>query len=100
MDLVTVLASKSEARRLAMAEHPSWSVVPSVIGLLSCSVPTQIKANLMLFLAAIAKTSDISTLCGRLWRPLVSLEAKDPVWLVNWRRLRPDRKSFHSPKHS
>ena len=42
-----------------MAEHPGWSVVPSVIGLLSCSVPTQIKAKLMLFLAAIAKTSDI-----------------------------------------
>jgi len=59
MDLVTVLASRSEQARLAMAEHPGWSVVPSVIGLLSCSVPTQIKAKLMLFLAAIAKTSDI-----------------------------------------
>ena len=59
LDLVTVLAGRCDQARLAMAEHPGWSVVPSVIGLLSCAVPTQIKAKLMLFLAAIAKTTDI-----------------------------------------
>ena len=59
LDLVTVLAERSEQARLAMAEHPGWSVVPSVLGLLSCSVPSQIKAKLMLFLSALAKTHDI-----------------------------------------
>ena len=59
LDLVTVLAERSEQARLAMAEHPGWSVVPSVLGLLSCSVPSQIKAKLMLFLSALAKTNDI-----------------------------------------
>ena len=69
MDLVTVLADRCDQARLAMAEHPGWSVVPSVIGLLSCSVPTQIKAKLMMFLAAIAKTSDI---VHPLWQALES----------------------------
>ena len=59
LDLVTVLAERSEQARLAMAENPGWSVVPSVLGLLSCSVPSQIKAKLMLFLSALAKTHDI-----------------------------------------
>ena len=69
MDLVTVLAARCDQARLAMAEHPGWSVVPSVIGLLSCAVPTQIKAKLMMFLAAIAKTSDI---VHPLWQALES----------------------------
>ena len=38
-----------------MAEHPGWSVVPTVLGLLSCAVPTIIKAKLVDFLAALAK---------------------------------------------
>ena len=69
LDLVTVLASRCDQARLAMAEHPGWSVVPSIIGLLSCAVPTQIKAKLMMFLAAIAKTSDI---VHPLWQALES----------------------------
>ena len=42
-----------------MAEHPGWSLVPSLLGLLSCAVPTQIKAKLLQLLAAIARTPDI-----------------------------------------
>jgi len=59
LDLVTVLASRSDQARVAMAEHPGWSVVPTVLGLLGCSVPTQVKAKLVGFLAALAKTADI-----------------------------------------
>jgi len=59
LDLVTVLANRSEQARIAMAEHPGWSVVPTVLGLLGCSVPTQVKAKLVGFLAALAKTADI-----------------------------------------
>ena len=59
LDLVTVLASRSDQARVAMAEHPGWSVVPTVLGLLGCSVPTQVKAKLVEFLVALAKTADI-----------------------------------------
>ena len=60
MDLVTVLEARCDQARLAMAEHPGWWLVPSLLGLLSCAVPTQIKAKLLqLLLAAIARTSDI-----------------------------------------
>lgn len=59
MDLVTVLAARCDQARLAMAEHPGWSLVPSLLGLLSCAVPTQIKAKLLQLLAAIARTPDI-----------------------------------------
>ena len=56
LDLVTVLAARCDQARLAMAEHPGWSLVPSLLGLLSCAVPTQIKAKLLQLLAAIART--------------------------------------------
>ena len=39
--------------------HPGWSVVPTVLGLLGCSVPTSIKARLVRLLAALAKSADI-----------------------------------------
>ena len=56
LDLVTVLAARCDQARLAMAEHPGWSLVPSLLGLLSCAVPTQIKVKLLQLLAAIART--------------------------------------------
>ena len=59
MDLVTVLEARCDQARLAMAEHPGWWLVLSLLGLLSCAVPTQIKAKLLQLLAAIARTSDI-----------------------------------------
>ena len=59
MDLVTVLEARCDQARLAMAEHPGWWLVLSLLGLLSCAVPTQIKAKLLQLLAAIARTPDI-----------------------------------------
>ena len=59
LELLTTLADHSEAARLAMAEHPSWSCVPTVLGLLACSVPTSIKARLVNLLTALARSPDI-----------------------------------------
>ena len=56
LDLVTVLCTHSEAARVAVAEHPSWAAVPTVIGLVGCAVPTQIKSRLLGCLAAIARS--------------------------------------------
>jgi len=71
LGLVTVLASRCDQARIAMAEHPGWSVVPTVLGLLSCSVPTQVKAKLVEFLAALAKTPDI---VHPLWQAIESAQ--------------------------
>lgn len=71
LGLVTVLASRCEQARVAMAEHPGWSVVPTVLGLLGCSVPTQVKAKLVEFLAALAKTADI---VHPLWQAIESAQ--------------------------
>ena len=59
LDLVTVLADRSETARVAMAEHPGWSLVPTVLGLLACTVPTSIKARLVALLTALARSPDI-----------------------------------------
>jgi len=67
LDLATVLADRSEEARVAMAEHPGWSVVPTVLGLLACSVPTTIKARLVSLLAALARSPD---LVHPLWQAL------------------------------
>ena len=45
LGLVTVLAEQSEQARLALAEHPGWSCVPTALGLLACPVPTSVKVE-------------------------------------------------------
>merc|ERR1719187_3227936 len=59
LDLVSVLCRHSEAARIAVAEHPGWTAVPTIIGLIGCAVPTQIKYRLLNCLAAIARSPDI-----------------------------------------
>jgi nuclear pore complex protein Nup205 len=43
--LLTTLARRCDVARVCMVEHPSWSVLPTLVGLMSCSVPTNIKAR-------------------------------------------------------
>ena len=59
LELSTVLAERCEAARVAMAEHPAWSVVPTILGLIQCSVPTTIKARLVGLLSALAALADL-----------------------------------------
>ena len=59
LELSTVLADRCEAARVAMAEHPAWSVVPTILGLIQCSVPTAIKARLVGLLSALASSPDL-----------------------------------------
>jgi len=59
LDLVCVLCRHSEAARVAVAENPGWSAVPTMIGLVGCPVPTTIKYRLLHCLAALAKSTDI-----------------------------------------
>ena len=59
LDLLIVLARRSDLARLSMAEHPHWALVPTVLGLLACSVPCPIKARLVQLLAALALSPDL-----------------------------------------
>jgi nuclear pore complex protein Nup205 len=59
LDLITVLAERSDLARLSLAEHPHWALVPTVLGLLSCPVPCAIKSRLVLLLGALARSPDL-----------------------------------------
>ncbi|CAH0547709.1 unnamed protein product [Brassicogethes aeneus] len=49
---------KDEFSRLALCEHPGWSPLTVLLGLVSCSVPIPLKADLLLTLVALSKSSE------------------------------------------
>lgn len=62
-----VLNAQSENARLALCEHPQWTPVVVVLGLLQCSIPPVLKAELLRTLAAFGKSPEIAAL---LWQSL------------------------------
>jgi len=58
--LIAVVCFHSEAARIAIAENPNWQPILVLIGLLSCSVPAILKAEIMKVLSALAITPEIS----------------------------------------
>uniref|UniRef100_A0A4W4E6A7 Nucleoporin 205 n=1 Tax=Electrophorus electricus TaxID=8005 RepID=A0A4W4E6A7_ELEEL len=67
MQLLTTIATWSETARLALCEHPQWTPVVVMLGLLQCSVPPVLKAQLLHTLAAFAKSPEIA---ASLWQSL------------------------------
>lgn len=57
-----------------MCENQQWSVVMLLFGLVSCSVPPQMKAELLRTLAALAKTPEIA---ATLWQTLEASQVGD-----------------------
>lgn len=56
--LVRTVAEQDEFSRLALCEHPAWSPLTVLLGLVSCSVPIPLKADLLLTLAALSNSSE------------------------------------------
>ncbi|XP_074042758.1 nuclear pore complex protein Nup205 [Leptinotarsa decemlineata] len=56
--LIRTVATHDEFSRLALCEHPGWSPLTVMLGLVSCSVPIPFKADLLLTLAALSKSSE------------------------------------------
>ncbi|CAH1170192.1 unnamed protein product [Phaedon cochleariae] len=56
--LMRTVAEHDEFSRLALCEHPGWSPLTVLLGLVSCSVPIPLKADLLLTLAALSKSSE------------------------------------------
>ncbi|CAH1168718.1 unnamed protein product [Phyllotreta striolata] len=56
--LIRTIAEHDEFSRLAFCEHPGWSPLTNLLGLICCSVPIPLKADLLLTLAALCKSSE------------------------------------------
>jgi len=60
LKLITVVSDHSEPARLAFAQRPEWQPVPIMVGLLGCSVPSMLKAELLKTLTSLAKSPEIA----------------------------------------
>lgn len=58
---------QSENARLALCEHPQWTPVVVILGLLQCSIPPVLKAELLETLTAFGKSPEIA---ASLWQSL------------------------------
>ncbi|KAM8751340.1 nuclear pore complex protein Nup205 [Acanthopagrus schlegelii] len=65
--LLTTIITWSENARLALCEHPQWTPVVVMLGLLQCSVPPVLKAEILQCLAAFGKSPEIA---ASLWQSL------------------------------
>ncbi|XP_030588106.1 nuclear pore complex protein Nup205 isoform X2 [Archocentrus centrarchus] len=67
LQLLTTIITWSENARLALCEHPQWTPVVVMLGLLQCSIPPVLKAELLHCLAAFGKSPEIA---ASLWQSL------------------------------
>ncbi|KAK2179080.1 hypothetical protein NP493_515g00009 [Ridgeia piscesae] len=67
LTLICRIAEQDETARVALCENQQWLILVVLLGLVSCSVPAQLKADLLLTLAALAKTPEIA---ANLWHSL------------------------------
>ncbi|KAK7605078.1 hypothetical protein V9T40_006936 [Parthenolecanium corni] len=61
------IAEFDEASRIAFCENLEWSCVTILLGLVTCSIDVNLKADIILTLAALAKSSEIANI---IWRNL------------------------------
>ncbi|XP_026504651.1 nuclear pore complex protein Nup205 [Terrapene carolina triunguis] len=67
LQLTTTIVKWSENARLALCEHPQWTPVIVILGLLQCSIPPILKAELLETLTAFGKSPEIA---ASLWQSL------------------------------
>ncbi|KFO18374.1 Nuclear pore complex protein Nup205 [Fukomys damarensis] len=67
LQLTSIIITWSENARLALCEHPQWTPVVVILGLLQCSIPPILKAELLKTLAAFGKSPEIA---ASLWQSL------------------------------
>ena len=68
--------SQDEAARVVMYENQTWLPVASLFGLIGCSVPRSLKADILTTLAAFARSPEIA---GSMWHTLESAQVPDPI---------------------
>uniref|UniRef100_A0A2K5QGI6 Nucleoporin 205 n=1 Tax=Cebus imitator TaxID=2715852 RepID=A0A2K5QGI6_CEBIM len=67
LQLTSTIITWSENARLALCEQPQWTPVVVILGLLQCSIPPVLKAELLKTLAAFGKSPEIA---ASLWQSL------------------------------
>ncbi|XP_069822932.1 nuclear pore complex protein Nup205 [Dendropsophus ebraccatus] len=67
LQLATTVIEWSESARLALCEHAQWTPVIVMLGLLQCSIPPVLKAELLKTLTAFGKSPEIA---ASLWQSL------------------------------
>ncbi|TFK03385.1 Nuclear pore complex protein Nup205 [Platysternon megacephalum] len=67
LQLTTTIVKWSENARLALCEHPQWTPVIVILGLLQCSIPPILKGELLETLTAFGKSPEIA---ASLWQSL------------------------------
>ncbi|OCT86111.1 hypothetical protein XELAEV_18019805mg [Xenopus laevis] len=67
LQLTCTIIDWSESARLALCEHAQWMPVVVILGLLQCSIPPLLKAELLKTLAAFGKSPEIA---ASLWQSL------------------------------
>ncbi|XP_019753417.1 nuclear pore complex protein Nup205 [Dendroctonus ponderosae] len=65
--LIRTVADQDQFVRLAICEHPGWTPLNVLLGLVSCSVPLPFKADLLLTLASLSKSVSNA---NRMWNNL------------------------------
>lgn len=67
LSVIRMVAEQDEFSRVALCENPNWSPLTVLLGLVSCSVPILLKADLLTTLATLAKTPSTA---ATLWHNL------------------------------
>ncbi|XP_017786279.1 PREDICTED: nuclear pore complex protein Nup205 [Nicrophorus vespilloides] len=65
--LMKEVATHDDFSRLALCEHPGWAPLSVLLGLISCSIPIPLKADLLAVLAALCKSPEIAS---QMWNNL------------------------------
>lgn len=65
--LIRTVADEDEFSRIALCEHPGWVPLQVLLGLVSCSIPIPLKADLLLTLAKLSKSVETAS---QMWNNL------------------------------
>lgn len=67
LEVIRTVATHDEVARIALCEQPSYAPLPVMLGLVGCSIILPLKANLVLTLAALGRSSETAI---QLWNLL------------------------------
>nr|XP_022904790.1 nuclear pore complex protein Nup205 [Onthophagus taurus] len=67
LKLLKAIASQDEFSRMSLCEHPAWAPLSILLGLVSCSVPIPLKAEILSTLAALSKSPETAS---QMWNNL------------------------------
>ncbi|KAI9590013.1 nuclear pore complex protein Nup205 [Glossina fuscipes] len=80
LEVIRSVAEYDEVARIAMCEHPNWNPLCTLIGLLTCSIPLALKADILLALAALGKSRETANL---LWNNLEASQIIETIPSTN-----------------